>query len=74
MIRFPPTSCAKGGFYLDGEGLVAVVAVSVSGGLSRLQIRIGRPTGILVLFGMEEFVCEGRRRQPIRADRNSYLM
>ena len=43
-------------------------------GLSLLRIRIGCPTGILVFFGMEEFVREGGRRQPSRADRNNDLM
>ena len=37
-------------------------------GLSLLRIRTGCPTGILVFFGMEEFVREGGRRQPSRAD------
>ena len=43
-------------------------------GLSLLRIRIGCPTGILIFFGMEEFVCEGGRRQPSRADRNNDLV
>ena len=43
-------------------------------GLSLLRIRIGGPTGILVFFGMEDFVREGGRRQPSRADRNNDLM
>ena len=43
-------------------------------GLSLLRIRIGCPPGILVFFGMEEFVREGGRRQPSRADRNNNLM
>ena len=43
-------------------------------GLSLLRIRTGCPTGILVIFGMEEFIREGGRRQPSRADRNNDLM
>ena len=43
-------------------------------GLSLLRIRIGCPTGILVFFGMEEFVRKGGRRQPSRINRNNNLM
>ena len=37
-------------------------------GMSLLRIRISCPTGILVFFGMEEFVRNGGRRQPSRVD------
>ena len=43
-------------------------------GLSLLRIRIGCPTGILFFFVMEEFVREGGRHLPIRAERNNDLM
>ena len=43
-------------------------------GMSLFQIRISCPTGILVFFGMEEFVRDGGRRQPSRVDRNNELM
>ena len=41
MRRFPPTLLTKENFYLDGEGLVAVVAFDVAGAASCLSFESG---------------------------------